>query len=265
MDWVAELRTFLVKDELKYKFFQPERHRVQANKRLWQRVQAGIERAEITIVDPSYYEYRVLSDLQELGAEYGCDFDGRTVHELASSALLEDSPLRVAQNFGFDWLTKGFIEDPEGDFSTTEIKRRIGGKRRDVVVTAARAHAMISPSEKWQLIALCGSFALPNIMKRISLIKKLARVFDVEHPRSAALLNEFSVRLAVAADLSPKAVWDDSSRVVCEENSRTIDHIQGADIAAGWAVDTLMLTNSDYAALARQFFLVSVNGLAIPG
>jgi hypothetical protein len=51
---------------------------------------------------------------------------------------------------------------------------------------------------------------------------------------------------------------------VREESSKNIDHIQGADIAAGWAVDILMLTN-DYAALARQFAVVSVNGLGIPG
>jgi hypothetical protein len=56
-----------------------------------------------------------------------------------------------------------------------------------------------------------------------------------------------------------------SHRVVNEEKSESIDHIQGADIAAGWAVDTLMLTNGDYTALAKQFAWVSVNGVIIHG
>jgi hypothetical protein len=32
--WVSELRAFLVKDELKYKWFAPERHRVMASVRI---------------------------------------------------------------------------------------------------------------------------------------------------------------------------------------------------------------------------------------
>jgi len=106
---------------------------------------------------------------------------------------------------------------------------------------------------------------MPNMVERTALIKKLGRVFDVEHPKSADLLNDFSVRVTVAADLSPSAVWGGSGRVVREENSKSIDHIQGADIAAGWAVDMLMLTGCDFAALARQFSWLSVNGVVIPG
>jgi hypothetical protein len=97
IEWVADLRAFLVQDELKYKTFQPKRHWVQSNKWLWRRVQAGIERAEITIVDPSVYEQIIRFDLEESGAEYGGDFDDRTVNELTSNALIEDSPLRIAQ------------------------------------------------------------------------------------------------------------------------------------------------------------------------
>jgi hypothetical protein len=265
MEWVAELRAFLVKDELKYKFFQPERHRVMANRRLWQRVRAGIERAEITIVDPFDYEYRVMLDLQECGAEYGFDFDDRAIYELTTDALIDGSPLRVAQIADYDWMENSFRDDPQGTFSTDRIRHRVGRKRRDAVVTAARAHAMISPSEKLQLIGLCSRFLMPNMVERTALIKKLGRVFDVEHPKSADLLNEFSVHVTVAADLSPSAVWGGSGRVVREENSRSIDHIQGADIAAGWAVDMLMLTGCDFAALARQFSWLSVNGVVIPG
>jgi hypothetical protein len=263
MEWVADLRAFLVQDELKYKTFQPHRHWVQSNKPLWRRVKDGIERAEITIVDPSVYEQIVRFDLEDAGAEYGGDFDDRIVSELTSNALIEDSPLRIAQISEADWLTSNPSDEPLPHFSTSTIRRRIGGKRRDVVVTAARAHAMISPSEKWELMALCTNYAMPNLVERMAMIKKLARVFDVEHPKSADLLNDFTMRVSAVA-LSPLGALPGSGPLVREESSKNIDHIQGADIAAGWAVDTLMLTN-DYVALARQFAVVCVNGLVIPG
>jgi hypothetical protein len=175
---------------------------VQSNKWLWRRVQAGIERAEITIVDPSVYEQIIRFDLEESGAEYGGDFDDRMVNELTSDALIEDSPLRIAQYSEADWIASNLSDDPLPRFSTSTIKRRIGGKRHDALVTAARAHAMISPSEKWQLMALCSSQALPNLGERMSVIKKLARIFDVEHPKSADVLNDFTVRVSTIA-LSP--------------------------------------------------------------
>jgi hypothetical protein len=112
-------------------------------------------------------------------------------------------------------------------------------------------------------MALCSSQAVPNLVERMSVIKKLARIFDVEHPKSADLLNDFTVRVSTIA-LSPLGLFPGSATLVREESSKNIDHIQGADIAAGWAVDILMLTN-DYAALARQFAVVCVNGLVIPG
>jgi hypothetical protein len=52
---------------------------------------------------------------------------------------------------------------------------------------------------------------------------------------------------------------------VWETNSRDVDHIQAADLAAGWAVDLLTLTNGDYRSLAQRFAWVGVNGIVIPG
>jgi hypothetical protein len=265
MEWVGELRAFLVKDELKYKHFQPERHRVQSNRPLWKRVVAGIERAEITIVDPFLYENSVLFDLEEKGAEYGYDFDLRDLHERTSDAMLERSPLGAAQFGQYGFLNNALARERRGDFSTEHIKRRIGGKRRDAIVTSARAHAMVTPSEKWELIRICSGFGMPSLLERMGVIEKMARVFDVEHPKSAEILNEFSDRIAEAVHLPYMSMRYGSRRVVNEERSDTIDHIQGADIAAGWAVDTLMLTNGDYPALAKQFVWVSVNGVVIAG
>ena len=265
MEWVAELRALLVKDELKYKDFQPKRHWLQSNKPLWKRVTAGIERAEITIVDPFEYQDSVLFDLKERGAEAGFDYDLQMVYEMATDALLEDSPLRAAQMSQYDWLMSRFTSRTPSDFSTASIRKRIGGKRKDAVITAARAHAMVSPSEKWDLIRITSGFDQPNMMESIRIIRKMGRVFDIEHTPSVNLLNEFSDRIAEAAHLPNLALLNGSRRVVSEEKSENIDHIQGADIAAGWAVDTLMLTGGDYRVLAKQFAWVSANGVVIPG
>jgi len=51
---------------------------------------------------------------------------------------------------------------------------------------------------------------------------------------------------------------------VSEGKSQDIDHIQAADLAAGWAVDLLTLTNGDYRALAQRFAWVGVNGVIVP-
>lgn len=204
-------------------------------------------------------------ELHERGAEPWYDYDQRMVYELTTNALLEESPLGTAQFSRYDWLRGCFVDDERTDFSTERIRKLIGGKRRDAVVTAARAHAMVSPSEKWDLIRICSGIDMPNMADAIRIIGKMARVFDLEHPKSVEVLNEFSDRIAEAANLSQLAAFGGSRRAVREERSETIDHIQGADIAAGWAVDMLMLTNGDYPALARQFAWVSANGVAIAG
>jgi hypothetical protein len=49
-----------------------------------------------------------------------------------------------------------------------------------------------------------------------------------------------------------------------EASSISSDHIQAADIAAGWAGDLLVATNNDFRALARQVRWVTVNGLSVP-
>lgn len=74
---------------------------------------------------------------------------------LKAVALGPLSPLRAAQIYDDYRLPNRYNASPTANFSTAEITRRIGGKHKDAVITAARAHAMVSPSEKRQLIELC--------------------------------------------------------------------------------------------------------------
>ena len=147
MEWVSELRAFLVKDELKYKYFIPERHRVVSKKELWQRVNAGVKAAEITIVDPALYEDSVRSRLEDRGAEFGIDFDSFILRELAGNAIIEDSPLNAANYSEYDWLADNdhYYGPRQNRFSGSAIKARVGGKLKHAVLTAARAHANGQP------------------------------------------------------------------------------------------------------------------------
>jgi hypothetical protein len=56
-----------------------------------------------------------------------------------------------------------------------------------------------------------------------------------------------------------------ASKMVSEVDSRSVDHIQACDMAAGWAVDSLMFNQGNYRELAKRFAWVGVNGVVIPG
>jgi len=86
------------------------------------------------------------------------------------------------------------------DFDPQAIRRRAGGKLRDVQVLAARAHSMLSPSEFQELRFAIGSPMYGGSFPRNSeRIKKLAHVFDVEHAKSVPLLNELVGHIAEAS------------------------------------------------------------------
>jgi hypothetical protein len=264
--WVGELRAFLVKDELKYKWFVPERHRVMSNPELWRRVENGVHQAEITIIDPRSYRDFAIAELLEQQAEPGVDFDIQTINEVSGQYIIEWSPVGRLGAFNLDWLADNTnLEDPI-DFSAHGLKKRAGGKLRDAVVLAARSHGMVSPSELNEILANSFGGGTLNYQTRMKYIGEVTRVFDVEHPKSIPILNEFAQRLAHAAGV-PRSLTHAMNRKasVSESTSHEVDHIQAADLAAGWAVDLLTLTNGDYRAVAQRFAWVGVNGVVIPG
>jgi hypothetical protein len=91
--WVGELRAFLVQDELKYKHFFPQRHRVRSNAELWRRVENGVHQAEITIIDPRSYKDFAVYELLEQQAVPGVDFDIETINDKSGNILLSRARL----------------------------------------------------------------------------------------------------------------------------------------------------------------------------
>jgi hypothetical protein len=70
------------------------------------------------------------------------------VHELTSDALIDDSPLSTIRYLNFNVVANAINLGICEGFSTLSLRQRVGGKQKDALVTAARAHAMISPTER---------------------------------------------------------------------------------------------------------------------
>jgi len=142
-----------VKDELKYKWFVPERHRVRSNPELWERVENGVHQAEITIIDPRSYKDFAIAELLEQQAIPGVDFDIQTVNEMSGEYIIEWSPVGRIGAFSLDWVADNTNFEDATDFTSQGLKKRAGGKLRDAVVLAARSHAMVTPSELNEILA----------------------------------------------------------------------------------------------------------------
>ncbi|MGC2420037.1 MAG: hypothetical protein WA405_00125 [Candidatus Acidiferrales bacterium] len=266
LSWVVDLRSYLNLPELKYKFFQPHIFRVQSKRDLWKNVQEGVYQAEITITDPRVYQEAVILDLLEQQAEFGIDFDLRTVNEEASHWMIARSPLSLAESVTMDFAFE--ISDPGAGISFTSgaIRERAGGKLNDAIVVSARAHAMLSPAEAKEIASIKYLSGGMNYGLALAKIARLSRMWDVEHPKSLPILNEFSERIAyIAAGHGVFGRRFKSQPFVTEGGSHSSDHLQAADMAAGWAANLLTLSGGDYRSLAQKFATVCVNGVTYPG
>jgi hypothetical protein len=212
----------------------------------------------------------------EQQAEPDIDFDLKMVNDESGEWMIQMSPLRIADAMSFDYYNERVAFDeatgrfaPDAkfqDFSAATIKNRAGGRLKDATVLAARSHAMLSPSERREVIAICSRPSGIDYETRCAALAKMCRIFDVDHPGSIPILNEFSDRLVHAARVGNVAsLLRSPSKMVAEEKSHNMDHIQGADMAAGWAVDLLIFSRGDYRELAKRFAWVGVNGIVIPG
>lgn len=262
LGWVHELRSFLNLAELKYKWFEPRRHQVQSKAELWRKVDGGVHQANITIIDPHRYRDEAIISWLEQQAEPGIDFDERTITAQSALWMISDSPLNIGSMFDIDWRFETGLLEGE-DFLPSTLALRAGGKLKDAITLAARSHAMLGPSERAQLISHSLGVGLSPLT--LGTIREMRRIFDREHSKSIPILNEFYQRLLHAAGRRGIALRPIATDIVSETESQDIDHIQAADMAAGWAVDLLIFTNGDYRTLAQRFASVSVNGIIVPG
>jgi len=88
------------------------------------------------------------------------------------------------------------------------------------------------------------------------------RTYDHESPVTLPVLNEAATEIAkAAASFLPEELIIRASKLFSEVDSRAIDEIQAADIAAGWARD--MLETGEPRRLGDRFERVWINGTRI--
>ncbi len=199
------------------------------------------------------------------------DFDVRSLDDMACQAALQNSPFGIdPDDIGLGTpamqplrrLSKRFAPQQ----SNNELRLQVGGKANDVDVLVGRAYSMLSPTEFMQIRLLATEPMLRNsFAESLDRLRYLAHVFDAEHPKSVPLLNQLAGTLAEASGHpQPVASRIATEKPIREAVSTSSDHLQAADIAAGWASDLLLGTNNDFRALARQVRWVTLNGIAIP-
>ena len=268
LGWVSDLRSFLNLEELKWRDYRHRREYVQSNRELSQKLRTGLEQAELTVIDLPMYRRITISDLIDQGAESGHDYDLTILNDLTARRMISESPLGRLSHLEevLEALPFTYFRQRELISTPSDLHRRAGGKLNDAVVLAARAHSMLSPSETMEVVLGFGggSHGPPNLAAALEVVKSMGRAFDVEHEKSLPILNELVDKVTRAARLPTFVVSRGREKAVSEESSQLSDHMQAADMAAGWAADLLLASNGDYRALAKQFRWVGVNGIVIP-
>lgn len=262
LGWVPQIRMLAAVDELKWKAFHLRREAIQAKRALWRQITDSMARATIVVIKPQPVAQQIQGYLDEERAAEGLDYNRAGVISVCSVMLIADTPVaylpnRLSETLGLysEELYLSFDR-----FAPGELLRRLGGGLRDAKVFAARAHAMFDAQHlSSENDRTTDSFRLGQTQPVLQELLATQRTFDHEHPRSAEVLNEAADTITdalKAALLLPGEVSDQP--LVREYGSREIDHLQAADIAAGWAHELLALGNER--ALLATFGRVIVNG-----
>ncbi len=262
LEWVGELRTLLVKDELKYRDFRDARPRLMGMKPLWDRIEKGLAQATIIVIDPKPVAAAVVQYYREEQAEPGIDYTKKDVIEGCATALVAGTPIARLPSMladGINWSYYAPVVELSS-FAPPNIREKLGGGLRAAIVFAARAHAMFDLQKLDESVATTRDVLISPLRRVLMLeILSTSRVFDAEHPASIEVLNEAADAIA-SSMLDVLSVWPspDGMPLIREVDSHAIDELQAADIAAGWARELVEL--GDYRALARKFRRVYVNG-----
>lgn len=260
--WLTDVRRLATVDEVKWKVFQPRREYLQSKREIWERILGAMRTATIVVIKPADVEQELRQYLTAEGAVEGADFNARGVVSVCGIALIAGTPVaylpnRIAESLGL-YTPDLFLSFDS--FTPRQIHERIGGRLRDAKVFAARAHAIFD-SEHLGNAGERTADAFGPARRTVVLRELLStqRGFDAEHGQSVTVLNEAVDTIVSALNdalLLPGAVSDQP--LVREYDSRDVDQLQAADIAAGWAHELIALGNER--ALCDTFGRVLVNG-----
>jgi hypothetical protein len=261
-EWVKEVRAALVKEELKYRDLKAARPRLRENRNLWARIDRGVAQASIIVIDPEPVQWAILEALRSKELDPAVIPDEKALTEQCATAIVAGTPvaylpLNLAQ--AVPWG----LYDPIGTldkFTPDAIRAKIGGGLKQAMVFAARAHAtfdLVGAGDK----AAATDDVFKSPLARVMFAELLAtsRAFDNESPPTLPVLNAAAGEIAQAVAYNlPDELVRRASTLVREVDSRGIDDIQAADIAAGWARD--MLETGEPKDLGGRFERVWING-----
>lgn len=229
------------------------------------RIESGVGQATIVVIDPDPFEIEIR---QYLKSEKMTPDDGATdkvIIESCATAIISKTPVAYLPNELFHavpWGTYNTIASLE-NFAPEAIKAEIGGGLKNAMIFAARAHAMFDLQNIDSTTSTtCDVFRSP--LARVLLAELLAteRNFDNENPKTIQVLNRMADEIAVSLGKQlPLAGKITDQPLVKEVDSRAIDEIQAADIAAGWARE--ILETNDPKTLGYRFERVWINGQKI--
>ena len=257
LDWARDLRAALVARELKYQKYLALRQKIQADKKLWKRVQDGTAEATVVVIENSFYINAIAYRLKTEGADLGHDVTFAAILRQAALCMIDHAPVMRIPD-----LMSGMIRFPGArphrlpEYTAETIYGRIGEKFNDATVFAARAHAAFDIDALARAASTNELFLSPHRPALLSQFHDIERVFDNEHPKSAAMLNE------MFRGYDQRSHNATVTRV-SETSSDSNDWLQAADFCAGFASEIMMNeVNDRERALRRHFRKVIFNGVA---
>jgi hypothetical protein len=237
---------------LKYRQYLGLRHWVQANKQLWKRVVEGTAEATVVVIENAFYINAIAYRLREAGAELGHDVTFEQILRDGALCMIEHAPVMRLSD-----LTPGLIGPGKVNprsYTAEAVYRLIGEKFNVATVFDARAHAMFDMDDLKKAGSTNELFLAPFRSRLILEIDKFERIFDNEHPSSAAMLNEiFGSYDQRSSNIHPT--------LVSESRSDSNDGLQAANFCAGFASEIMMNAGDDRERdLRRHFRRVIFNG-----
>lgn len=258
LDWVQRLRSMLGVDELKYGNIQERRPKLKLDRELWGQIENGVGQATIIVSDPAPFYHSSKFLLEQQGAKENIDFSKNDLIQRSSIAILDNTPIAYMP---FEMMRLSGFRGKEvarlDAFSPLVIQTALGNNLRKAKVFAARAHAMFdTPAIAEHVSNLNNALRSPAATVLLAEILSTSRVFDEEEPKSIDFLNSALEEMAIS--LSHELPIITRRGKISEAKSQTINELQAADVAAGWAREIIDISGSS--ALANKFERVWING-----
>lgn len=245
LEWVREVRSKLVIDEVKWQDVKSNRPSFEKPSKVWNSIERTFARTSIFISDPNEHIEALRELWEEQQAVLGIDFDKIDLLRNVGYFMVTSSPIvKMGQSIHSHYNQYAYAID------------HFGQNLKDAKIFAARSEAIV---DQWESAGL--GFA-SNLRESTSQSTRLlttiinsTRTFDEENNRLTVDMNSLLGNIAAT---SPLTKYAPRRNVVVERPSNAFDELQAADVAAGFVRDHLLI--GDQTTIFRHFKSVKLNG-----